>query len=204
MGTLANTLAYGLAQLIKTQGGTITYTNVTSLANQTNPGVNPPTVQNLVVNGATLTGAGSINFEAAILTGRLITGDSFTIAGDPTVYTLTADALSPLTGPTLSGVAFTPTLAHDAADQAAVTLTFSAQYTFQAIVTDFPAYLVNGTSIQSKDHKVRALASSFLGGHDPTIGDIVQMPSGEVQKVFRVTHMESQGVHYGWSLQVRS
>lgn len=202
MGTLASDMAYGLAQLIKVQGGTVSYTNVTSLTNQQNPGVNPPTVMNLVVNGLTTSGLGLINFRAAILTGRLVAGDKFTIAGDPTVYTLTADALSPLTGPTLTGVAFTPVLTTTEADGAAVSLTFSAQYNVQALITDFPAYLINGTSIQSKDHKIRALASAFA--QNPVIGDAVQLPSGEIQKVIRTMHMELQGVHYGWSLQVRS
>ncbi|MFI5380738.1 MAG: hypothetical protein ACHRHE_15675, partial [Tepidisphaerales bacterium] len=121
MGTLADDMAYGLAQLIKIQGGTVTYTNITSLKNQANPGVNPPTVQNLVVSGLTSLGSSAIDFSADILTGRLIIGDSFMVVGDPTVYTLTADALSPLVSATLTGVAFTPPLVHAAADQAAVT-----------------------------------------------------------------------------------
>lgn len=201
---LSDEMAYGLAQLINIQGGTILYTRVTTISNAANPAPNPPTTMEPVVNGLTLAGGSSINFRATIFTGRLLAGDKFTIAGDPTVYTISAPATSPLTQQTIGPVTFSPVLAANAADGAAVSFTYGAQYNIAAIITDYPAHLINGTSIQSKDHKVRFLASSVPGGIPPAIGDFVQHPDGLVQGVIRVTHMETQGVHYGWSVQVRS
>jgi len=86
---LADEMAYGLAQLINVQGGSVTYTNVTTLPG-TNPAPNPPTAFVLTVDGTTAMGLSAINLKAQILTGRLIIGDKFTIAGDTTVYTVGA------------------------------------------------------------------------------------------------------------------
>lgn len=201
--SLATEMAYGLAQLINVQGGSITYTNVTTLPG-TNPAPNPPTAFVLTVDGTTAMGLSAINLKAQILTGRLIIGDQFTIAGDPTVYTVNAQVLSPLATPTLPGVSFAPPLAMSETDGSAVALYPKATFSIAALITDFPAILVNGTSIQSKDHKVRLLASSLPAGVIPSIGDLVTLPDGEIQKVIRITHMEVQGVHYGYALQVRA
>ena len=200
---LADEMAYGLAQLIDVQGGSVTYTNVTTLPG-TNPAPNPPTAFVLTVDGTTAMGLSAINLKAQILTGRLIIGDKFTIAGDTTVYTVGAQVLSPLATPTLPGVTFTPPLAMSEADGSAVALYPKATFSIAALITDFPAILVNGTSIQSKDHKIRVLASSLPSGVIPNIGDLVTLPDGEIQKVIRISHMEVQGVHYGYALQVRA
>lgn len=199
---LSDEMAYGLSQLINIQGGIISYTSVTTLTGA-NPAPNPPTIEQVVVNGAVLAGVSAISFRGDVIVGRLLVGDKFQIAGDPTTYTVTSPVTSPVTTMTIGPVSFAPTLVDNAADGAEITFTFSAtQANVLALITDFPAHLINGTSVQSKDHRVRMLASTLNA--TPIIGDEVQLADGLVQKVIRISHMEIQGVHYGWSLQVRA
>lgn len=208
--SLATELAYGLAQLIAEQRATITYRRVTTLAGS-NPAPNPPNVEQLVVAGTTLSGSTAINFRALVLTGRLLAGDTFQIAGDPMGYTVTAQTISPPPAETLTGVPFAPSLQRNAADGAAVTLTFAADTLLQGLLTNYPAHLINGETILQDDHQLRFLASALP--FRPTAGDVVLFHAGidvlfhagiDVGKVIRVKHMENQGTLYGWSLQVRA
>src|ERR1700731_4105630 len=105
---LVDELTYGLRQLIKEQGGLITYRRVTTLSGA-NPAPNPPTYIGLIVNGLTTTGASAINMtvdltQGGVFTGRLIAGDTFKVAGDPTTYTVSSQVISPSTSDTLTAV----------------------------------------------------------------------------------------------------
>lgn len=74
----------------------------------------------LLVNGATAKGATSINLDAGSVTGTLVPGDSFSIAGDSQRYAVTNTVTA--SGNAFAGVTFTPELAVAAADNAAVTV----------------------------------------------------------------------------------
>lgn len=208
MGTLANSMAYGLRQLLSIQGGAITFRHRTTLSGG-NPSPNPPIYIAPIVNGATLAGASTIDFsvdytQGGVFTGRLIAGDTFEVAGDPTIYTVTADTVSPSTSDTLTTVPFTPVLALNAADGAAVTFGFAADTpNIPALITDYPSRLIDGSSIQEKDHQIRFLASDLVGV-EPLAGDQIILPGGDIAEVIAVSHMEVQGSHYGWSVHVRA
>jgi hypothetical protein len=211
--SLAAEVAYGVWVMIETQGALCSYTRVTTIAGSANPAPNPPTLINMVVSdNPALMGATTIDFSASVLTGRLVAGDSFMVPGDPTVYTVDSEAISPVTSQTLTGVSFSPPLAEDVPQGTIPTFTYAATFPLLALITDFPQYLINGTSITEKDHRMRFLATDALpgapanclpNGVTPAIGDLVTLPDGTVYKVTRTTHLETQGVHYGWALQVR-
>lgn len=201
--SLVTELTYGLSALIAEQGALVTYRRVTTLAGA-NPAPNPPNVEQLVVNGNTASGASAISFRALILTGRLVGGDWFTIAGDPTGYTVTAQTISPPPAETLTAVPFTPSLQHTATDGAAVTLGFAADTpNVQGLLTDYPAHLINGLTIVEGDQQLRLLMSAL--SFRPAVGDLVIFHAGaDEAKVIRVKILENQGTLYGWSLQVRA
>lgn len=74
----------------------------------------------LAVNGATTAGATTINLDAAAVTGTLNQGTLFTIAGDDTVYVVTANKTASTNA--YNNVPIAPALAVDAADNAVVTV----------------------------------------------------------------------------------
>ena len=74
----------------------------------------------VAVVGTTAKGATTISLDALALTGTVVPGDTFVIAGNTQRYAITNTVTA--AGNTLTGVTFTPALVADAADDAAVTL----------------------------------------------------------------------------------
>ncbi len=74
----------------------------------------------LAVNGAATKGASTINLDAVAVTGTVVAGDSFVIAGHEQRYAVTSTCTA--AGNALGGVTFTPPLAADAANDAVVTM----------------------------------------------------------------------------------
>lgn len=74
----------------------------------------------LLVNGAALKGAETINLDAAAVTGTLQPGDSFVIAGNTQRYVVTT--LSTAAGNAFANVGIFPKLVADVADNTAVTV----------------------------------------------------------------------------------
>ena len=74
----------------------------------------------LAVNGGFAKGVSSINLDAATVTGTLVAGDSFAIAGDSQRYAVTGTVTAAANA--FAGVLFTPPLAAAAADNAVVTV----------------------------------------------------------------------------------
>jgi hypothetical protein len=200
---LAAEMTYGLRQLIESERTTVTLRKVTVLPGA-NPAPNPPTYDGLVVDGAFSAGVSVINMRGDPVTGRLIAGDRFTVGTGPTVYAVTGSgSISPATADTLPAVPFTPVLAANAADGAAVVFTvFAADSSFDALVTSPPAILVNGTIVQS-DQQIRFLDASLPAGVKPGIGDTLILSSVPA-KAIAVKSMEMQGTVYAWSCRVRS
>lgn len=73
----------------------------------------------LAVNGAASLGATTINLDAGSVTGTLVPGDTFVIAGNTQRYAITNTTTA--SGNAFTGVTFTPALVAAAADNAVVT-----------------------------------------------------------------------------------
>lgn len=198
---------YNLRQLIYKRGEPVQIINRTTLTGA-NPAPNPPTAEGLVVNGATAHGATTISFRASVLTGRLISGDQFTIAGDSQVYTVNAQAISPPTADILTGVTFSPGIVPvgGEADGAAVTLIPSAVVSVpMALVTHYPPALITGntTGILMTDRRVRVLTSD-LGSLVPLPGMLVILTtSGETYSILNVKTVRDAGTVFAYFMQVR-
>jgi hypothetical protein len=79
----------------------------------------------LAVNGAFLKGATSLNLDAATVTGTLVFGDTFAIAGDVQRYSVVNSTPVTAAGNAFTGVHIYPALAQDVADNAVVTVSLS-------------------------------------------------------------------------------
>lgn len=104
----------------------------------------------LAVNGTTALGAAVIDLDATAVQGKLVAGITFTIAGDATTYTVAADSTAASNA--LASVTFTPVLAAEAADDAAVTVTSqSKDYAFKASAKRFTREQVGISGVQTGD-----------------------------------------------------
>ena len=72
-----------------------------------------------LVNGAVTAGATTVNIDAGSLTGTVVVGDLFTVAGDTQQYVVTANATA--SGNAIAGMTFSPAAVTNWADNAAVT-----------------------------------------------------------------------------------
>ncbi len=172
-------IATQLAAVIRAIGQMVTLRKTTSAFDPTSGvnAVNPASTSALRVMGAASAGATTINLDAAAVTGRLKAGDTFTIVGDATVYTL--DGAVNANGNAFAGVTFTPALALAAADDAAVTLSFAADHPVKAAVRAYKPQEIIGLVAQG-DRQVRIAAKDItvtperhdrlvIGGAEATI-----------------------------------
>jgi hypothetical protein len=199
MGILRAAMAWNLRQLIVVDGMAVTYIKRTTLTGA-NPAPNPLLYEGLKVDGAASAGASTINLHGDLVTGRLISGDILTIAGDAQAYTVTGQVISPTTANTLTTVPINPALAQSAADAAVVTVTPVAQYPLRALVTSFPQILINGTSVLQSDLRVRLMSDDLVV--TPAAGDIVVVGS-EQRSVVIADSASAGGVTYAYFLQIR-
>jgi hypothetical protein len=88
------------------------------------------TIKAALVNGAVTVGATSMNIDSAILTGTLVAGDIFTIAGNPQQYVVTG-ATRTAAGNAIAGLTFSPAAVASFADNAVVT--FVANHALAAV-----------------------------------------------------------------------
>ena len=192
---------YNLSQFLSGPAGglgqTITLRNVSVLAGA-NPFPNPPIYAGLVVNGNNPQNSASINLRATNANGRFVKGDTLALGADPTVYTVTADTNS--TGNLFNAVPITPNLAQQRLDGDAAVPTFLNDITAQALVTSFPARLVNGTSIQMTDKQIRFLASAI--SFTPSTTDKVFI-GGDQYSIITVKPISVQGKVYAYSCHLR-
>lgn len=207
MSLLVTEMTYALEKMIEIQGDTVVLVNKTTLTGA-NPAPNPfVLVGTLSLSAAALAGAAVISLASSqFLTGRVVPGDTFQIAGDPTTYTVSAQTVSPTTAQTLTDVPFTPDLVQNEAEGAVVSFTFAAvSPAFQALVTDLPGTLIPGETVYTKQHRVRFTTQDIPAGVVPEVGmDLLLGGGTEPTEVVQVSHLEIQGVHYGWALTVRA
>lgn len=179
----------------------LTYRRITRTSGPT-PAVNPPNLAGSVtVSGNTAQGAPTITLAVTKVNGNgfLKAGDTFTIAGDTTVYTVGTDTQN--SGNSFPNVPISPVLARAAADGAAVALTFAADTrSVPAAMASYPLGIINGTSIIMGDQRV-IIAALDLPGITPVNGDVVI--DGAVQRVIKNVNSLDSSVSVAWDLQAR-
>jgi len=116
-----------------------------------NPSSNPVTGAITVQTSATA-GASTITLTSPTGAWFIEAGDTFTIAGNATVYTVGARVVS--ASGKFTNVAISPVLAANATAGAAVTVTWVNDYPAKAIVSGYDYKLIDGTTITVKDLRV--------------------------------------------------
>ena len=159
MCTYAEWAAGLLAKQLEAYGKPITFRKVTS-SGSVNPSLNPVS-GSIAVATAALAGATTIDLSAPAGSWMLLEGDTFTVAGDTTVYAVGASVHS-VSGK-FPAVSISPAVAQDAAPSAACTFIWSADHTVKARIKTYDARLINGTTINVRDLQVLMVAADVLG-----------------------------------------
>ena len=172
-------------------GSTVTLRRPHNLRN----GNNGAPLTAVSVNGTTALGATSIDLDSAGLEGTLVSATTFTIAGDATVYTVSAD-VEAATGE-LTGVSFTPALVQEAADDAAVTLASGASHSAAAVVLA-PRETDTVDGMVHEDNRIL-----WISAHDLTVEprdtDEIEV-DGEREQVVAMRFQNTTGTPSGYRL----
>lgn len=187
--------------MLQNFGKNITYRRQTTIGT-TPPAVNP-ILGAVTVHALTLAGLSTITFTApAVGTWALIAGDTFTITGDATTYTVAAQVLS--ANGLLSGVTFTPVLAHNAALNAAVTFTWLNDYVAPARIRSYRDDLINGISVKFGDIRV-IMTTTDVNGRAislPRPGDPLFV-DGATRTVVQASPLYAADTQIHYEVQVR-
>ncbi len=187
-----------VAALVKRVGKLITYRRVTRSAGP-NPEENPASASALLVVGLTAIGAGTISLDAASVTGQLIAGDTFVVAGNAQVYTVTGGPHVAVAN-AFAGVTFTPVLVAAAADNAAVTVTWSGETTLYARISGFPLRMIDGEMIRAEDLQV--IIPKVTLPVTPNTGDLLLI-DGQTRLIVAASPAYVATEPGMWSLQAR-
>lgn len=144
---LADAFGVDIARLYATLSKTITFRRMVTLTGA-NPARNPVD-GSITVQTTALIGATSITLTAPSGNWFLEVGDKFTVAGDTTIYTVTARNTA--ASGKFTGVAFSPALVKDATAGAVVTMTWANDYAVSAIVSRYDSKMIDGTTITNRD-----------------------------------------------------
>jgi len=184
---LTMSAVYHYATVIDRIGKSITIRHVSSLGGA-NPALNPVGGAITVYAGAAA-GVSALTLTAPLGNWFLVEGDSFTLPGDATVYTVTGQVVA--AGGVFASVPVTPTLAQNVAAGAAVTMTWANDYPTKALVSGYDAKLIDGTTITLRDLRVVAATTDTNGRPIPTpvaldkvIIDGVARPVGIVSPMY--------------------
>lgn len=150
MTILDDWIAKDTATLYATESKTVTFRKITSLSGP-NPAINPVS-GSITVQTTAAIGATSITLTAPTGNWFIEIGDRFTVAGNATVYTVTARNTA--ASSKFTGVTFTPALVAQATAGASVTFTWLNDKTVKSIVDRYPANLIDGTTITARDLRV--------------------------------------------------
>lgn len=131
---------------------------------------NPPSVTGAVTIAApAAAGAGAASLHATYAVGRLLPGDSITIAGQ--VHTVTAPAAASANGFAAVGIA--PALGADVAAGQGVDLSFAAEHEITAAISGYQARELQG-GVQAGDLRIVLLPGAVTAlPAAPKIGDMV-------------------------------
>lgn len=131
-------------------GKTITFRRQTAVGGS-NPAINPVN-GNIAVSATTAAGASTITLTAPLGNWMLQPGDSFTIAGDTTTYTVGAQVV--VAAGVFANVPVTPALAVIEAAAAACSFSWVGVQLVQARVKSYRADMINGTTVTVRDWQV--------------------------------------------------
>lgn len=149
-------------------GKSITYRRI-SVSSGPVPLQNPPTTPNAItVQSGELTGATSLQVGGAGFRGRVVAGDTFTVAGNAQVYTITADANIDRANGTVTLV-FSPGLSADASISDAVAFTWSGDTTVVARISSY-TNMYQGGSLMEAPSTVAVIPGEALSAA-PKVGD---------------------------------
>lgn len=156
-------IAKRVGAVLKRTGKPIVFRRIVSTGGA-NPASNPVTGVITVATGASV-GASTITLNAPAGNWTLEPGDSLTIAGDATAYTVTSRVLS--ASGKFSNVPVSPALAAPAMSGAVVSVTWVNDYPCKAIVGGFESRLVDGTAVKVGDTRVMMQTSDSSGRSIP-------------------------------------
>lgn len=200
MTILTDSIQSCLGSFYGTMSTSVVFRKMTKLSGP-NPALNP--VDGAIAVQANMSlGASTITLTAPSGNWFLRAGDKFTIAGDVTVYTVTAQKVA--ASGVFASVAFTPALVANATAGAVVTFTWSNDYSVSAVVYPYDAKLIDGTVITARDLRcfLRSVDQSGVTIQPPTNLDRIK-----IDGVFRSIGMVGS-VHSGddvtiWDCQAK-
>ena len=201
MCTYAEWAAGLLAKQLAVYGKPVIFRKMTS-SGSVNPALNPVS-GGISVATAALSGATAIDLSAPAGSWTLLEGDAFMITGDATIYTVGASVNS--AGGKFSAVSISPALAQDAAQSAACTFTWSADYIVKARVKTYDAQLINGTTINVRDLQVLMVTTDVLGRSlpMPTTLDKIAIDDGVFRSVGIVNPVYAAADPVLWDCQAK-
>lgn len=174
---------------------TVTYRQVTKTAGPT-PALNPPRHGDLLVSGAHLAAAMTLNLSSAVLVGRVVAGDRFLIGADWVEASATATAAA-----NAIAVPLTYGLPNPLAGGEAVTPQWAADIDCVASVKPGMQRLVEGKLTQVSDYAI-TVAAADLGDITPRAEDVVTW-KGMKATVLTVEPMLADGDPFAFILQVQ-
>lgn len=186
-----------VTRLITATGKEIVYRRVSKLAGP-DPTPNPPTTGALSVAADAAAGDSQIDLSALSVTGRLIPGDNFVIAGDGTTYTVTNTVSASVSK--FSAVQFIPVLAAPATTGTSVAVSFVADLLVMARVYGYGESVMAGTLVQGGDLNVIIPATSI--SFTPAITDKVII-DGVIKSIISVRPEFAASMAASWHIQAR-
>ena len=200
MSILTDRIKTCLGSFYSTMSTTVVFRKMTKLTGP-NPALNPVDGA-ITVSVPASSGASTITLTAPSGNWFLRVGDKFTIAGNATVYTVTAQKVA--ASGLFTSVAFTPVLAANASAGAAVTFTWSNDYTVSAVVWPYDDKLIDGTTISVHDLRLhmQAVDQSGVTYPEPTGLDKVKV-NGTFRPIGIVAGVYSGDTVTVWDAQAR-
>ncbi len=173
MSILTDSITTCLNSFYDTMSTTVVFRKMTKLTGP-NPALNPVDGAVTVSSNAS-SGATSITLTAPAGNWFLRVGDKFTIAGNATIYTVQAQKVA--SSGTFASVSISPALAANASAGAAVTFTWSNDYTVSAVVWPYDDKLIDGTTITVRDLRcyMQSVDQSGVTYPDPTNLDKIRI-----------------------------
>lgn len=175
-------------------GGTLTFSRESTLHVDDSGGLAPLVNATVAAGGSTI-----VLDQAEKLRGELVSGSTFTIDGDGTTYTTTADAKATKAG--LLSVSFTPVLAAEATENAAVTLVSTSTSFSLLRMRDELISMLTGTEKFEGDKRRYHVASREASPTAPEVGDRVT-DGANVERVVHVAPLNPGSDVFAWTVIV--
>jgi hypothetical protein len=195
-------LAFRFADAVRRRGLLITLRRITTTAD----GINPPSVVDLAADGTQASGATTLALRGSSVAGRLLVGDTITMAGQ----TFTATVNTPSRGvladvPGFSGVAVTPPVGTAISSGTPATLACAADIPVYATIEQFARQVVDGQLIVTRRLTVRVPTLDATGAALPEPRNSWQMVvNGDVRSIqSAVPDFGMGGVIISWTLVAR-